>query len=77
MSHAVSILIKAKGVKIFVPIPKVVKIGDALESVSPYLFLTNSLLSNSSEESHAAPTSTNKWPKILPNLILAGKLTST
>jgi len=53
----VSILIKANGVKIFVPIPKVVKIGDALGSVRPYLFLTNSLLLNSSDESHAAPTS--------------------
>jgi len=64
-------------VKIFVPIPKVVKIGDASGSDNPYLFLTNSLLSNSSEESQAAPTSKNKCPKIFPNLILAGKLTST
>ena len=70
LSQAVSILISANGVKIFVPIPKVVKIGEALGSVSPYLFLTNSLLSNSSEESQAAPTSKNKWPKILPNLCL-------
>ena len=63
--------------KIFVPIPNVVKIGDALGSDNPYLFLTNSLLSNSSDESQAAPTSTKRWPKIFPNLILAGKLTST
>ena len=46
--------------KIFVPIPNVVKIGDALGSDNPYLFLTNSLLSNSSDESQAAPTSTKR-----------------
>ena len=63
--------------KIFVPIPKVVRIGDALGSVRPYLLLTNSLLSNSSDESQAAPISKNKCPNIFPNLILAGKLTST
>ena len=51
--------------------------GEASGSDKPYFALTKALSSNSSLESHAAPTSTNMCPKIFPNLILAGKLTST